>query len=193
MPRETRVRLRARRQHIMPAAGGALHRRSCSAPQVVRRAPSAPTLCCRRLPPSPRVDSTERWFRDCQLTGFRFSRTRRTSNRCELLDTSSLFLSPNVVSCSGKSGMNFPERGTAGWGSGKSEKVSGCSKLPPKTSRAHLVPLKFPGENFPFTIRNSLMRSRGSTICVAVSRPPHASCRQFTIDFPTLCTSPLVR
>ena len=55
MPRETRVRLRARRQHIMPAAGGALHRRSCSAPQVVRRAPSAPTLCCRRLPPSPRV------------------------------------------------------------------------------------------------------------------------------------------
>jgi hypothetical protein len=52
--------------------------------------------------------------------------------------------------------MNFPERGTAGWGSGKSEKVSGCSKLPPETSRAHLVPLKFPGENFPETIRNSL-------------------------------------
>ena len=81
------------------------------------------------------------------------------SNRSELLDTSHLFYPqnfPNVVSCSGKSGMNFPERGTAGWGSGKSEKVSGCSKLPPETSRAHLVPLKFPGENFPFTIRNSL-------------------------------------
>ena len=84
------------------------------------------------------------------------------SNRSELLDTSHLFLSPNfpnVVSCSGKSGMNFPEHGTAGWGSGKSEKVSGCSKLPPETSRAHLVPLKFPGENFPETIRNSLTSS----------------------------------
>ena len=31
--------------------------------------------------------------------------------------------------------MNFREHGTAGWGSGKSEKVSGCSKLPPETSR----------------------------------------------------------
>ena len=62
--------------------------------------------------------------------------------------------------------MNFPEHGTAGWGSGKSEKVSGCSKLPPETSRAHLVPLKFPGENFPETIRNSLTCVYDDWTCV---------------------------
>ena len=152
MPRETRVRLRARRQHIMPAAGGALHRRSCSAPQVVRRTASAPTPCCRRLTPSPRVGTRQRWFRDCQqkirnTPGLQSLRVPRhvlpffIPKRCELL--------PEIW-------QNFREHGTAGWGSGKSEKVSGCSKLPPETSRAHLVPLKCPGENFPITIRNSL-------------------------------------
>ena len=101
------------------------------------------------------LNRTDRFERARSFWGFQSFR---------LLDTSHLFLSqnfPNGVSCSGKSGMNFPEHGTAGWGSGKSEKVSGCSKLPPETSRAHLVPLKFPGENFPFTIRNSLTRQGG--------------------------------
>ena len=78
------------------------------------------------------LNRTDRFERARSFWGFQSFR---------LLDTSHLFLSqnfPNGVSCSGKSGMNFPEHGTAGWGSGKSEKVSGCSKLPPETSRTHV-------------------------------------------------------